>query len=82
MVIPLVLLAINDPLKGSLRAFHRVISNPLTTKLLITMETIDNYCNYIELWYTMLNSLSSKGGEDYYDAIAYIEDFEPIFNPL
>ena len=46
------------------------------------METIDNYCNYIELWYTMLNSLSSKGGEDYYDAIAYIEDMEPIFNPL
>ena len=43
------------------------------------METIDNYLNDI---YTMLNSLSSKGGEDYYDAIAYIEDMETIFNPL
>jgi hypothetical protein len=57
-------------------------NEPFTTELLITMETIDNYCNYIELWYAMLNSLSSKGGEDYYDAIAYIEDMEPIFNPL
>ena len=37
-------------------------------------------CNYIELWYTMLNDLSVKGGEDYYDAIAYIEDMEPILN--
>ena len=34
--------------------------------------------NYIELWYTMLNSLTINGGEDYYDAIAYIEDFEEI----
>ena len=37
-------------------------------------------CNYIELWYTMLNDLSVKGGENYYDAIAYIEDMEPILN--
>ena len=37
-------------------------------------------CNYIELWYTMLNSLSNDGGEDYYDAIAYIEDFEPLLS--
>jgi len=36
--------------------------------------------NYIELWYTMLNSLSTDGGEDYYDAIAYIEDFEPLLS--
>ena len=32
--------------------------------------------DYIELWYTMLNSLSKDGGEDYYDAIAYIEDMD------
>ena len=37
-------------------------------------------CNYIELWYTMLNDLSVKGGEHYYDAIAYIEDMEPFLN--
>ena len=36
--------------------------------------------NYIELWYTMLNSLSTDGGEDYYDAIAYIEDFELLLS--
>ena len=39
----------------------------------------DTYCNYIELWYTMLNSLSVKGCEDYYDAIAYIEDWDNLF---
>ena len=36
--------------------------------------------NYLELGYTMLNELSSIGGEDYYDAIAYIEDFEPFLS--
>ena len=40
---------------------------------------MDTYCNYIELWYTMLNELSRKGGEDYYDAIAYIEDWDGLF---
>ena len=39
----------------------------------------DTYCNYIELWYTMLNSLSAEGGEHYYDAIAYIEDWDDWF---
>ena len=78
MVIPLGLLVIVNPLEG-LRAFYRLFLKPLTTELLITMETIDNYCNYIELWYTMLNSLSVKGGEDYYDAIAYIEDWDGLF---
>mgnify|MGYP003152597545 CR=1 FL=1 len=40
----------------------------------------NNYCNYIELVYTMLNELSQIGGEDYYDSIAYIEDLE-FLNP-
>ena len=36
--------------------------------------------NYLELGYTMLNELSSIGGEDYYDQIAYIEDFEMLLS--
>jgi len=36
---------------------------------------MDTYCNYIELGYTMLNELARQGGEDYYDSIAYLEDF-------